>query len=47
MYPMADAVNDYDLNHYDVFPLVVVKDRKTVIHIRPQGSRPDFEPGKE
>ena len=47
MYPMADPVNDYDLNNYDVFPLVVVRDRETVIHIRPQGGRPDFEPGKE
>ncbi len=47
MYPMADPVNSYDNNNYDVFPLVVVKDRETVIHIRPQGGRPDFEPGKE
>ena len=46
MYPMENSVNNYNLNNYDVFPLVVTKDKPTVIHIAPQGGRREFEPGK-
>ncbi len=32
--------------YYDVFPLVVAAGRETVIHVRPQGGRQEFVPGK-
>lgn len=32
---------------YDVYPLVVREDKETVIHIRPLGSKKEFEVGKE
>ncbi len=32
---------------YDVFPLVVPEGKETVIHIRPLGSKKEFETGKE
>lgn len=32
---------------YDVFPLVVVDGKETVIHIRPLGSKKEFEVGRE
>lgn len=35
------------LNNYDIYPLVVTKDKPTVIHIRPLGGDVEFEPNKE
>lgn len=35
------------LNNYDIYPLVVVKDKPAEIHIVPTGGRREFEPGKE
>lgn len=35
------------LNNYDIFPMVVVKDKNVDIHIRPLGGDPEFEAGKE
>lgn len=43
---MAYKRND-NLNRYDVYPLVLVKDKPTTVHIRPLGSRPVFEPNEE
>ncbi|MCQ2463342.1 MAG: hypothetical protein MJ177_08075 [Clostridia bacterium] len=41
MYKMSD-------NHfnYDIYPIVIPVGKKTDIHIRPLGGRPEFEPGK-
>ncbi|MCQ2484004.1 MAG: hypothetical protein MJ168_01575 [Clostridia bacterium] len=44
---MAHKKLDDILNNYDVYPLVVVKDKPTTIHIRPLGCDQDFEPGRE
>jgi len=35
------------LNNYDIFPMVVLKDNPTDIHIIPTGVEPEFEIGKE
>lgn len=35
------------LNNYDIYPLVVTKNKPTTIHIRPLGGDPEFEVGKE
>lgn len=43
---MAYKKNDI-LNNYDIYPLVVSRDKATTIHIRPLGGRADFEAGKE
>lgn len=43
---MAYKKNDL-LNNYDVYPLVIAKDKLTTIHIRPLGCDPEFEAGKE
>ncbi len=36
-----------DLRNYDVYPKVLVKNKKTTVHIKPTGSRKAFEPCKE
>lgn len=43
---MAYSKNDI-LNNYDIYPLVVAKNKPATIHIRPLGGKPEFEPGKE
>lgn len=43
---MAHKMKDL-LNNYDVYPLVVTKDKPTNVHIRPLGGRVRFETGKE
>lgn len=35
------------INNYDIYPLVVTKDKPTTIHIRPLGCDREFETGKE
>ncbi len=47
MYPMANSTNNYNDFNYDVFPLVVAKDKETTVHIRPQGGRREFVPGEK
>ena len=47
MYPMANDTNNYNNYNYDVFPLVVAKDRETTVHIRPLGGRQEFTPGEK
>ena len=36
---------DDNLLNYDVFPKVFVTGRTSVVHVRPLGGRPQFEPG--
>ena len=38
---------DDDLRNFDVFPKILIKDKKTTVHIRPTGGRKVFEPGTE